>query len=227
MPIAAAASRAAWWQSGYAADCKSAYAGSIPAQASNRRSCMGAAALPKDRALVIRSSSAVEQAAVNRRVGGSNPSSRAIPKKGYPMTRVIIALCALVALGISDAARGQDAIPKLTGTWTGTFTGGVRFGGGDLSPADPKPIFVSEALKRQYTLKIDEQQGRGVLGTWSSTSGSQPIQGVIRLDNRTVQLVDTDSYLTATILSANELEFCNQTTNDKDRFAFCFLLKRQ
>jgi hypothetical protein len=32
--IAAAAPRAAWWQSGDAADCKSAYAGSIPAQAS-------------------------------------------------------------------------------------------------------------------------------------------------------------------------------------------------
>ena len=29
-----AQSPSAWWQSGYAADCKSAYAGSIPTQAS-------------------------------------------------------------------------------------------------------------------------------------------------------------------------------------------------
>src|SRR5215204_4268305 len=35
MGIAAAAPRAAWWQSGYAADCKSAYAGSNPAPGAN------------------------------------------------------------------------------------------------------------------------------------------------------------------------------------------------
>jgi hypothetical protein len=143
------------------------------------------------------------------------------------MNKIVAALGTLVVFGLSGPAGAQDAIPRLTGTWSGTFTGGVRLGGGDLSPADAKPTFVSEALKRQYTLKIDEQQGRGVIGTWSSSRGSEPIQGVIRLDNRTVLFVDTDSYLTATVVSANELEFCNQTTNGKDRFAFCFLLKRQ
>src|SRR5258705_4066353 len=87
MRIAPPAPRAAWWQSGYAADCKSAYAGSIPAHASK---CAGLAwpgllcqnTAPRDgitapARFLIRSSSAVEQAAVNRRVGGSNPSSGA------------------------------------------------------------------------------------------------------------------------------------------------------
>jgi hypothetical protein len=143
------------------------------------------------------------------------------------MIRVVAVLGALVAFGVCGAASAQDAVPKLIGTWTGTFTGGVRLGGGDLSPADAKATFVSEALKRQYTLKIDEQQGRGIVGTWSSANGSEPIQGVIRLDNQTVLFVDTDSYLTAKVVSANELELCNQTTNGKDRFAFCFLLKKQ
>src|SRR5258707_5885518 len=88
MRIAPPAPCAAWWQSGYAADCKSAYAGSIPAQASTvlwglawpERLCQNTA--PRDGIaapvrFLIRSSSAVEQAAVNRRVGGSNPSSGA------------------------------------------------------------------------------------------------------------------------------------------------------
>ena len=125
------------------------------------------------------------------------------------------------------AASAENAVPNLVGSWTGTFTGGVRLGGGDLSPADAKPTFVHEGMNRQYTLKIDEQNGRGMIGTWSSVKGSEPIQGVVRLDNQTVLFVDTDSYETAKILSASELEFCNQTTNGKDRFAFCFLLKKQ
>jgi len=131
------------------------------------------------------------------------------------------------ALVLGGIASAEDAIPNLVGTWSGTFTGGGRLGGGDLAPADAKPTFVHEDMKRQYTLKIDEQHGRGMIGTWSSVKGSERIQGVVRLDNQTVLFVDTDSYETAKILSANELEFCNQTTNGKDMFAFCFLLKRQ
>ena len=92
MRIAPPAPRAAWWQSGYAADCKSAYAGSIPAQASidsmpQPPTCVQRDALSKDRVFasgyrrrdrfLFRSSSAVEQATVNRRVAGSNPASGA------------------------------------------------------------------------------------------------------------------------------------------------------
>jgi hypothetical protein len=138
----------------------------------------------------------------------------------------ILALLGVV-LSFDGIASAEEAVPNLTGTWTGTFTGGVRLGGGDLAPVDAKPTFVDKGMNRQYTLKIDEQHGRGVMGTWSSVKGSERIQGVVRLDNETVLFVDTDSYLTAKLLSANELEFCNQTTNAKDMFAFCFLLKKQ
>jgi len=136
---------------------------------------------------------------------------------------VALALLAGSAIG----ATAQSDIPNLVGTWTGTFTGGVRKGGGDLAPADATPTFVHEGMNRVYTLKIVEQNGRGIVGSWSSVKGSEDIQGVIRLDNQTVLFVDPDSYQSARILSPSELEFCNQTTNAKDRFAFCFLLKRQ
>jgi hypothetical protein len=139
--------------------------------------------------------------------------------------RAIAVLGAVFAF--SGITRADNVIPNLIGTWTGTFTGGVRLGGGDLAPTDPKPTFVHEGMNRSYTLKIDEQQGRGVIGTWSSSKGGERIQGVVRLDNETVLFVDEDSYLTAKVLSSTELEFCNQTTNGKDMFSFCFLLKKQ
>lgn len=138
---------------------------------------------------------------------------------------VIVAAALLASSGMTAAA--EAGIPNLVGTWKGTFIGGVRKGGGDLAPADATPTFVHEGMNREYTLKIVEQQGRGIMGTWSSVKGSENIQGVIRLDNQTVLFVDPDSYESARILSPSELEFCNQTTNAKDRFAFCFLLKRQ
>jgi hypothetical protein len=140
--------------------------------------------------------------------------------------KAIPVLGAAILFGVSGiASTSAEDIPNLVGTWTGTFIGGV--GGGDLAPADTQPTFVHEGMNRQYALSINEQQGRGILGTWSSVKGSERIEGVIRLDNQTVLFVDTDSYETAKILSANEMEFCNQTTNGKDMFAFCFLLKRQ
>jgi hypothetical protein len=140
--------------------------------------------------------------------------------------RAVFVAAAFLACGALQAA-AESGVPNLVGTWTGTFTGGVRFGGGDLAPTDTAPTFVHEGMNRQYTLKTVEQNGRGIRGTWSSVKGSEDIQGVIRLDNQTVLFVDPDSYETARILSPGELEFCNQTTNPKDRFAFCFLLKRQ
>jgi hypothetical protein len=140
--------------------------------------------------------------------------------------RAQLAAIALLACSTIGAAAQSD-IPNLVGTWTGTFTGGVRKGGGDLAPADATPTFVHEGMNRVYTLKIVEQNGRGIVGSWYSVKGSEDVQGVIRLDNQTVLFVDPDSYQSARILSQSELEFCNQTTNAKDRFAFCFLLKRQ
>src|SRR5215213_7932613 len=86
------------------------------------------------------------------------------PSERYAMSvgRAIVVIGAALAFGVSGIAAAEDAIPSLVGTWTGTFVGGVRSGGGDLAPADSKPTFVNENMNRVYTLKIDEQQGRGV-----------------------------------------------------------------
>jgi hypothetical protein len=136
---------------------------------------------------------------------------------------------AILAAGLAVSltpAIAEDA-PDLTGKWTGAFTGGVRFGGGDLAPADETPTFVHPEGRPEYTLTIEKQEGRGLMGTWGSVEGSETIQGVLRLDNTELLFVDEDSFFSARLVSATEMEFCNQTLALNERFAFCLLLKKQ
>ena len=141
--------------------------------------------------------------------------------KTFEMTIVMLAM-----LGGAGAALAQDGAPDITGTWMGTFTGGVRGGGGQLAETTRPGTFVQPG-DNVYTLTISEQQGRGFTGTWAANVGSEPIQGVIRLDNRTILTVDSDSSQTGTLLSETEMEFCNHTITESDRFTFCFLLEKQ
>ncbi len=138
--------------------------------------------------------------------------------------RMVLASALLV--GVAGAAVAEDAVPNLVGKWTGTFTGGVRHGGGQLAPPDEGADFVHPG-DRTYTLAIDKQDGRGFTGTWSSVLGSETLQGVIRLDDKTLLIVDTDSSEEATLLSPTEMEFCNHTVTTSDHFSFCFLLKKE
>ena len=102
-----------------------------------------------------------------------------------------MALSAVAVIGMAGLATAQTAPPDLKGTWTGTFTGGVRQGGGQLAPADEPSHFVHPG-ERDYTLTITDQDGRGFAGTWRSVLGSENLQGVIRLDDRTLLMVDTE-----------------------------------
>lgn len=143
------------------------------------------------------------------------------------MSSRLISAFVVLGLGVSvTPAIAQDA-PDLTGKWTGAFTGGVRFGGGDLAPGDETPTFVHAEGRPEYTLTIEKQEGRGLMGTWGSVEGSETIQGVVRLDNTELLFVDEDSFFHGRLMSATEMEFCNQTIAINERFAFCFLLKKQ
>ena len=136
--------RAAWWQSGYAADCKSAYAGSIPAQASTTLGsaicgpCLGrerSVKTPRLRrpatagrdAILFRSSSAVEQATVNRRVAGSNPClrsqfwARSQPGRG-PFLRAELAMATRMAPAQRNGRAGPATRSRSRATSTSAAT---------------------------------------------------------------------------------------------------------
>lgn len=142
------------------------------------------------------------------------------------MLRIVPAIfvTSLCLLAVPSVA--QD-VPDLTGEWTGSVTGGVRFGGGDLAPADVTPTFVHPEGRAEYTLTIAEQDGRGLMGTWGSISGSEAVQGVIRLDNTELLFVDGDSFFQGRLISATEMELCNQTIGPDKLFSLCVILKKQ
>ena len=87
------------------------------------------------------------------------------------LSRIMPAVFAAGLVVSVTPAIAEDA-PDLTGKWTGVFTGGVRFGGGDLAPADETPTFVHPEGRPEYTLTIEKQEGRGLMGTWGSVDGS-------------------------------------------------------
>lgn len=140
-------------------------------------------------------------------------------------------ICKATALGlaaavIAGAAIAQGAPPDITGKWTGTYTGGVRSGGGDLHAAYDLPKFV-EAGDITFTLSVDEQEGRGFTGTLGADFGTQALQGVIRMENKTLLIVDEDISLTATLFSDSEMEFCSHSANESERLTTCLLLTRE
>lgn len=137
-----------------------------------------------------------------------------------------LAILATATLTASVALAQDQAPPDLMGEWSGTYTGGVRSGGGQLEPASNPAEFV-EPGSATYTLAVTEQQGRGFTGTWSAELGSEALQGVIRLDDRTILMIDDDTLLTGTLLSENEMELCGHWLSPEDRFSHCFLLIRK
>ncbi|MCP4384571.1 MAG: hypothetical protein GY798_24690 [Hyphomicrobiales bacterium] len=130
------------------------------------------------------------------------------------------------AVLLTGAVAAQEAAPDITGKWTGTYTGGVRGGGGELHEAYDPPRFV-EAGDITFTLMIDEQKGRGFVGSLGADFGTQALQGVIRLDNKTLLIVDEDTSLTATLLSSDQMEFCAHSQNPSERLTTCLSLTRE
>lgn len=139
---------------------------------------------------------------------------------------VAVALLAAGALPfLSAQVPAQDGVPDLIGDWSGTGWGVVS---GNLphhrKPA-PEPRFKEG--KMIFTVKITQQQGRGLIGTWNSPNFSERLIGVIRADNKTVHFVDEDSHFSGIIRSDNEIEVCLQESQEDSMVATCYVLQRQ
>ena len=133
----------------------------------------------------------------------------------------ILSLAVFVAL----PALADDAIPDLRGTWKGDSEGVVtgaantRFGGTAESPTR----FASIPL----TLVIEKQQGRAFYGTVSSPlQMGEPLDGVIS-HTGAIYYVDTDGYVTGSILAPGKLEVCYLQTSSTGRIASCTVLTKQ
>jgi hypothetical protein len=137
----------------------------------------------------------------------------------------------LALLGTAaTAARAQDAIPDLKGTWSGKGKS-VVFGSnvyhpGTQAAADPPRIREIEA-----THAVEGQDGRLVWGHSSSTiaDAKEPFAWVISSDNKTIIGSDMDGYFRITLIAADRMEKCyvhNATSPTRSIVATCYMMDR-
>lgn len=144
----------------------------------------------------------------------------------------LAAFLAVSAFAIpSTHAVAQEAVPDLTGTWSGQGTGGVVFGKLGHQDAAPEPRFKDRSVT--WTLTIDQQDGTGLIGTWNSPNATERLIGVVRADGQTIHLVDEDTYFDAILRSDDEMEVClreaggSRQTGGGSMVATCYILRRQ
>lgn len=129
-----------------------------------------------------------------------------------------------LALAFWSAAATAQEVPNLIGNWTGTIVGGARFGALNHDPEQKEPVFADQA--KVWTLSIVQQEGSGMIGTWSTETKTEQLVGVIRLDNVSVIFADEDNTFDARLLSENEMELCAQEAEEAT-IAVCYLMKRK
>lgn len=126
---------------------------------------------------------------------------------------------------VAPLASARDSVPNLVGTWTGKVEAGVRSGSPGGEPDVLETAFGNFELT--FSLVIEIQEGRGLIGTWSSIHLSEEILGVIRRDNETILLVDEDSYFNARLLSLTEMELCLTETKKDAMGVWCLLMNKE
>jgi hypothetical protein len=138
---------------------------------------------------------------------------------------------ALVLLGAAaTAARAQDAIPDLKGTWSGKGKS-IVFGTnphhpGSQSTADPPRVRDIEA-----TYIVDGQDGRVAWGRSASTAADtmEPFAWAMASDNKTIVGADMDGYFHITLVSPDRMEKCytqNSATPSRSIVAACHMMDR-
>ncbi len=129
------------------------------------------------------------------------------------------------ALAVFPMLAGAQESPDLVGMWSGKVEAGVSHGVQHHEPEVTEPTFGNYELT--FTLTIEKQEGRALIGTWSSPNHSERIFGVLRRDNASLHLVDEDSDFDGLLLSSTTMELCLTETHDQAMGAWCLHLEKQ
>jgi hypothetical protein len=139
--------------------------------------------------------------------------------------------CALIlaVVAAATAARAQDAIPDLKGTWSGKgkviiFGGHTHHPGVSLdSPPTVRDI--------EMTLLVEGQDGRLAWGRSSSANADtkEPFAWAMSSDNKSIIGSDTDGSFRITLLAPDRMEKCythNGLSPSKSIVAGCYQMER-
>ncbi|MEN3976437.1 hypothetical protein [Emcibacter sp. SYSU 3D8] len=134
-------------------------------------------------------------------------------------------LIGIAILASATAAAAQDATPDLTGVWSGKVEAGVSQGMQGHESDVAEPTFGNYELT--MTLEISRQEGRALMGTWSSPNQKEKIFGVLRRNNSDLVLVDEDSHFNGSLLSPTSMELCLAETHADAMGVWCLLMEKQ
>jgi hypothetical protein len=135
----------------------------------------------------------------------------------------------LAVIGITTAARAQDAIPDLKGTWFGKGKV-IMFGGHAHHPgvAADSPPTVREI---EMTLLVEGQDGRLAWGRSSSAKADmkEPFAWAMSEDNKSIIGSDTDGSFRINLLAPDRMEKCythNGMSPSGSIVAGCYRMER-
>jgi hypothetical protein len=144
------------------------------------------------------------------------------------MRCLVFALALLVAA--ATAARAQDAIPDLKGTWSGKGKS-IVFGTNPHHPGSQTATDPPRVRDIEATYTVEGQEGRLVWGRSASTAADtkEPFAWAIASDNRTIVGADMDGYFRITLVSPDRIEKCythNGTSPSRSIVATCHTMDR-
>lgn len=113
-----------------------------------------------------------------------------------------LAFVLAVVGAITAAARAQDAIPDLKGSWSGKGKS-IVFGNNPHHAGSQAVTNPPRVRDFEFTFVVDGQDGRLAWGHSLSTAAStnEPFAWAISADNKSIIGADTDGYFQMTILS--------------------------
>lgn len=137
---------------------------------------------------------------------------------------------ALALVSVVSAARAQDAIPDLKGTWSGKGQS-IVFGNnphhsGSQTVSDPPRVRDFD-----FTFMVDGQNGRLVWGySFSSVAATHvPFAWAISANNKSIIGANTHGNFQMTVMSPDRIEMCYSHTGlslDGSIVATCFMMER-
>jgi hypothetical protein len=135
----------------------------------------------------------------------------------------------LAMVGVTTAARAQDAIPDLKGTWFGKGKV-VIFGSHAHHPSVP-PDSPATVRDIEMTLLVEGQDGRLAWGRSSSAKAEtkEPFAWAMSADNKSIIGSDTDGSFRITLLAPDRMEKChthNGIGPSKSIVAGCYPMER-
>jgi hypothetical protein len=136
---------------------------------------------------------------------------------------------ALVCI-VPCAAGAQDAVPDLTGKWTGTARA-VIFGTNVHHPGKETITDPPRIESVAFTYELDRQDGHLIWGTvWSDPAKKEPVAFALSADNVTLFGADTDGHHQLRVVSADSMEACftmNGLSPSGGIVATCWMVERQ